>query len=131
MHFLFHHKKFFLVLFWLWVFVIIIFSIIPNVHTMKVEIDNTLYRTDYLIHFSVYFGMSVLFLLSRGKKIFKAKPITLIWFVIGGIFLAGLSEFVQAFIPGRTLNPIDLLFNVLGVISGLISPRLLFRKPLQ
>ena len=51
----------------------------------------------------------------------------IVYFFVGAIILAGLSEYVQTFVPGRTFNPIDFYSNVSGIIVGIIAPKLVLK----
>ena len=127
MQFIFKNKKLFAVAFWMWIVIIISFSVIPNGPKMQMDIKNNIYRLDYILHFLVYFSLAILYLLWKADKYFKVKPVLLLYFFIGGLILSGLSEYAQTYVPGRTFNPIDFYFNVSGVIVGVIAPKLVLK----
>ena len=127
MEFILKNKKTFAVAFWIWIVIIISFSVIPNGPKMQIDIKNNIYRLDYILHFLVYFSLAILYLLWKADKYFKVKPVLLLYFLIGGLILSGLSEYAQTFIPGRTFNPIDFYFNVSGVIAGIVAPKLVLK----
>lgn len=121
------YKKLFAFTFWIWIVIIITFSVIPNGPKMEINFKNSVYRLDYLLHFLIYFSLAILYLLWKADKYFKLKSNLLLYFLIGGLALAGLSEYAQSIIPGRTFNPLDFYSNTSGIIVGIITPKLIFR----
>ncbi len=128
MEFILKNKKLFALTFWVWVTLIISFSIIPNGPKMQIEIKGNTYRLDYIIHFLVYFSLAILYLLWKADNYFNMNSKHLIYLLIGGLLLSGLSEYAQSFIPERTFNPFDFYSNMSGVIIGVITPRLVLSK---
>ncbi len=45
-----------------------------------------------------------------------------------GIFIASIDETHQLFIPGRHFNPMDMVYNYLGVVTGILIAFLQIRK---
>ncbi len=121
------HKKTFGFIFWLWGSVIIILSVMPNTPKLEIDFNNKILRLDYIIHFTVYFTLSILFLLWKADKYLKIKSRLLFYFLVGALIFAGLSEFIQTFIPGRSFNPMDFYFNVTGIVLGILIPKLLLK----
>lgn len=85
--------------------------------------DNTVLsiRLDYLLHTLVFVPfMGFCWLYLRQREIAGHARFLYIagWFLIG-IFLAVMFEFVHYFLPYRTFNPIEILFNITGVILGM------------
>lgn len=128
MEFILKNKKLFALLFWFWVALILYFTLTPYSPKLKVEIKEENFRLDYILHFLVYFGLSVLYLFWKADRLFHIKQKYLIYFLISALLLSGLSEFAQSFIPGRTFNPIDFYANAAGIIVGIIGPKILFSK---
>lgn len=128
MEFIIKNKKIFAFVFWLWIAIILYFTLIPNMLKLNVNIKDHNYRLDYILHFIVYFCLAILYLLWKADHYFKVKPIFLLYFLIGGLFLSGFSEYAQSFIPGRTFNPYDFYANAAGIILGIIIPKLVFIK---
>lgn len=106
----------FTLFFYGWLVTIIVLSSIPNLKNPDVEmLTNFDFRIDYILHFSVYV---VLALLYGAKQVFKGEEITFntlkkpfFWLIL----FAALEEGHQYFITGRTLNPVDFFYNVLGL----------------
>lgn len=65
------------------------------------------FRADYLTHLLIFLPWSLFqFLFFRKRKI--------IWFFIGLVFAVAI-ESVQYYLPHRSFNPYDLLFNITGL----------------
>lgn len=127
MEFLLKNKKLFGLTFWIWIALIISFSIIPNGPKMQIEINENSFRLDYFLHFLVYFSLAILYLLWKADNYFNIISKHLVYFLIGGLILSGLSEYAQTFIPGRTFNPFDFYSNMSGIVLGVIVPKLIFK----
>ena len=105
----------------LWFVALLVLTYYPNFPNLKVRIRHEWFRLDYIGHFGFYAVLTVLFLLWQvgwGQKIrMKLLVITM----IAGIFMASFTELTQIMIPGRTMNPFDLLYNCLGIVAGVAS----------
>ena len=87
-------------------------------------------RTDYIGHFGFYAVLIVFFLLwqrFRGKKISTGYILQV---ALVGILLGALTEFTQQLVPGRSLNPLDMLFNCTGIVAGALAFAVIWRKSL-
>ena len=114
--------------FWLLLTIILFISLIPLSHKILKTGSNSFFRLDYTVHFFIYFSLSVLFALWRIDKQFKISTKELIWYIFSGIAICVATEFLQIYIPGRTFNKIDLLFNLLGLFAGILSTKLILIK---
>jgi hypothetical protein len=124
MEFLFKNKKIFALAFWFWIVIILYFTLIPNSIKLSLDVKDHTYRLDYILHFLVYFSLAILYLLWKADRYLKVKSIYLIYFLIGGLLLSGLTE---SYIPGRTFNPFDFYSNFSGLVLGVIIPKLIFK----
>ena len=115
---LLQQKKLFKILFWLWGLTIFILSSLPNIPTQKINIWNEPFRLDYLEHFGVFAIWGTFFIIwkSNGDGIFAFRKC--FWVIIGLITFACADEIHQIWIPGRTFNPLDLIYNVAGLIAA-------------
>ena len=127
MQFILKNKKLFAWAFWIWVAIILYFTLIPNSLKMKIDVKDQSFRLDYILHFLVYFSLAILYLLWKADKYFKVKSKHLVYFLVGGLVLSGLSEYAQTFIPGRTFNPYDFYSNMAGIIVGVIAPKMVLK----
>jgi len=116
-------KAVFMLIFWFWMIAILVLSSIPNLDVPDKEIAD-LIRTDYLIHFLQYFLLAFFYVLWQQITIQQRKNMLLA--ILTGIVISSIDEFHQLFIPGRAFNPIDLILNISGFVTGLfLSARLL------
>ena len=127
MEFILKNKKLFAWAFWIWVTIILYFTLIPNSIKMKIDVKDQSFRLDYILHFLVYFSLAILYLFWKADKYFKVKPKLIVYFLIGGLVLSGLSEYMQTFIPGRSFNLLDFYSNMAGIVVGVIAPKLVFK----
>jgi len=121
-------KTLFKVLFWLWGLTIFILSSLPNIPTQKVNIWNEPFRLDYLEHFGVFAIWGTFFIIwkSSSNGVFMLKKY---WgAIIGLIIFACADEIHQIWIPGRTFNPLDLIYNVVGLLSAFILVPLFLKQ---
>lgn len=121
-------------LFFAWYILIIIGSSIPHLQTPKLNVFNSIIRLDYAIHFLEYFILSIFFILWRmGKKpntrvaTFRAFKIMFLYGLLG-IGMAFLGEVYQIIIPGRSFNPVDGIYNALGIIAGILCMGILKKQ---
>ncbi|NLJ82029.1 MAG: VanZ family protein [Bacteroidales bacterium] len=95
------------VLFVLYVVTVLLLNVLPLGIAEKLnKINLWEFRADYLVHLLIFLPWSLFqFLFFRKRKI--------VWFFIGLVFAVSI-EFVQYYLPYRSFNPYDLLFNVMG-----------------
>jgi VanZ family protein len=91
--------------------------VIPDVPTPKVDRGGEILRLDYLIHFVLFLVGGFLFF--HWKQATKIKIRFFVLVFLGWLY-AGLCEAVQLYVPGRTYNPIDLFYNILGLSVGFL-----------
>lgn len=127
MNFILRNKKIFALIFWLWVAIIIFFTLTPSNLKLAIQIKTQTLRLDYFFHFMVYFSLAILYVLWKADNYLKIKPILLIYFLLSALILSGLGEYAQTYIPGRTFNPIDFYSNTAGIILGVIVPKFVLR----
>lgn len=123
---LLNNKTLFKYLFWIWLITIFILSCLPNIPVQQINVWNEPFRLDYLEHFLVFGGLAVFYVLwkSNEKGVFILKRYCLSVFLLVGF--ASVSEICQILIPGRSFNPLDLIYNILGLISFfIVSPVIL------
>jgi len=108
---------------------LIVVSIFPANTVHDDELRGNSWRIDYFLHFFMFFILGwMTFLFALKNKLNKRKNI-LLFLVI--MLYAGVSEFIQVFIPGRSFNPIDLLLNEAGFIAGTIIMTALKEKAIK
>ena len=114
-------KPFFKVFFWLWLLFILVISSAPNLPDLKLNIDESIIRIDYAIHFIEYFLLASFFLIWRININLNPTIIIILLTLLIGMATGFADEFHQKIIIGRTFNPIDMLSNFLGVIAGVAT----------
>ncbi|MBA7524191.1 hypothetical protein ES705_16328 [subsurface metagenome] len=114
-------KPFSKVFFWLWLLFILVISSTPNLPDLKLNIDESIIRIDYAIHFIEYFVLVSFFLIWRIKINLKPTIIIILLTLLIGMATGFADEFHQKIIAGRTFNPIDMLSNFLGVVAGVAT----------
>ncbi|MCD6565454.1 MAG: VanZ family protein [Bacteroidales bacterium] len=114
-------KPFFKVFFWLWLLFILVISSTPNLPDLKLNIDESTIRIDYAIHFIEYFMLVCFFLIWRIKINLNPTITIVLLTLLIGMATGFIDEFHQKIIIGRTFNPIDMLSNFLGVITGVVT----------
>ena len=92
------------------------------------ELPGILLKTkDVILHFGIYLGLTLLFLL--GKNRFTLRPVSnmFLWLVaIAVLFMGVCIEYLQEhFIEGRHFEWADIIFNTLGALAVLVINRLL------
>lgn len=127
MEFILKNKKLFAFAFWIWVAIIVYFTLTPNGPNLNIEVKHQTYRLDYFSHFLVYFSLAILYLFWKADNYFNVKPKHLIYFLLAALIFSGLSEYIQEYIPGRTFNPNDFLSNAAGIIIGIVAPKVFLK----
>ena len=116
------------ILFWFWLALIFIVSSIPYLSVPDFKFEIILFRSDYILHWFQYTVLISLFVIWRSKinSEFNIK----IGFsaLLLGIILASIDETHQIFIPGRHFNPVDMVYNYFGVLTGILIAFLRIRK---
>jgi len=107
-------------IFWLWLLLLLILSIIPSRGAIldgEREFSAG-FRFDYLLHFLAFLFLPLIYRHIRyhGGSLFKSNQL-LRAFAVSGIGAIGF-EYIQHFLPYRTFNPLDLGYNLAGVIFG-------------
>ena len=101
----------------IWFIIISILSVIPDNTPNTIPIVKFEMRLDYLLHFLVYLPLG--FTLMNWKHLSKKKA-NQYYFIALLILMSLIPEILQLFIPYRTFNHYDLLFNLAGVLFGII-----------
>ena len=115
------------VFFFAWLIALLILTYWPDLEGGDAEKEGL--RTDYIGHFGFYALLIIFFLLWHR---FKRKNISngyMLQAVLLGIALGAVTELTQQFVPGRSLNPIDMLFNCTGIVTGAFLFKVVGNKP--
>ena len=112
------------ILFFTWSVLLVYFSLMPN--SSVPGSGSTTFRWDFLEHMVAFGLFSFLYVIWRAESIKKKKEIFL--FLAIGTSYAILTELIQHFTNDRTVNPMDLLFNLLGLYAGFFFTRFLSNR---
>jgi VanZ family protein len=105
------------VFFFAWLIALLALTYWPDMPHIKPDEEKG-FRIDYLGHFGFYTLLLYTFLLWQR---FRGRNITVNFItqaVLIGLVLGVSTELTQQFIPGRSLNPLDLMFNCLGIVAA-------------
>jgi len=114
----FNKSKVLNIIFWVWFIMVIILSVIPATPKSRVTVWGLDFRMDYAEHLVVYFILGLLYV-KRKRHVIDEKNIIKVLYVLMWMIFAVATEFVQKFIAGRSFNPNDMYYNILGIILGL------------
>jgi VanZ family protein len=104
-----------------WIFLsffagIMLLSLVPllNISNLS-QTENLGVRTDYLIHFAVFFSLIISLKIWKSESFFSKNKSFIPW-LIASYLLAIVSETWQIVIPNRTFNPSDLASNLIACL---------------
>lgn len=114
-----HKHTLILLAFWGWLVLIFVLSVIPNIPTQKIKVNNNEWRLDYAAHFVLFGLMAVLYIFKSKLKSFKNKRMLpeVLLLILYSFFVEG----IQLIVPGRTFNTLDLLSNTSGFLIVLVG----------
>ena len=109
---------------WFWFCLILILTVssIPGLPdpTLRLNSISFEFRTDYFLHLLQYTVLTSLFIFWQSHKKQKITRNIVVLALVMGIILSIADETHQLFITGRRFNPVDMIYNCLGVLSGVI-----------
>jgi hypothetical protein len=115
-------KRFSPYFFWIYIIVLLIVMVIPNMHIdQKAGFRIFYFRLDYWLHFFSYFGLCFLFLTWKYSEVSNFRtnsPFRYSWWIF---ILAAFTEILQKIVPGRSTSLKDFIANSIGISLGLIS----------
>ena len=103
-----------------WVIVILVFSSIPKVPEIKFDTGKLEIKIDYILHFTEYFALAGLALLTFAKDITILRSPRVVLITVCLLFFAALDESHQLLIPGRSFNISDMISNFAGIFAGIL-----------
>ena len=113
--------------FWFWFIMVIILSVIPGTPKSRINIWGLDFRMDYMEHLVVYFILGLLYV-SRKRGLVSETTLIKVLYILLWMIFAIAMEIVQKFIAGRSFNPNDMYYNVIGIILGLVITMSYFNK---
>jgi VanZ family protein len=92
----------------------------PDMPDVKLRIRHEWIRLDYIGHLGFYAAVAFSFILWRVGWRKKIPLLLLVLTLAAGIALGIVTEYSQQLIPGRSFNPMDMLYNCVGVTVGVV-----------
>jgi VanZ family protein len=114
-------QKLYKYLFWIGYLAVLITAFMPVTGELNKKFlgpESLHIRLDHLLHFTVYFLISMYYLAGQRKELQLFPANSLIKFIMLLLFLATVTELVQLWVPERTFNPMDWISNVAGLVIG-------------
>jgi len=105
-------------IFFSWLAALLILTYYPNLTEMNDR--NGWFRTDYLGHFGFYAVLVFFYLLWQAARRDGISGTYILQVSLAGIAFGAFTEISQQLIPGRSLNPFDMIYNCLGIIAGAV-----------
>jgi VanZ family protein len=85
------------------------------------QLQEGIFRRDKVSHFFAYTGLAILLLMVLERYSRQQPLINLVIVLIFGILFGGIIELLQfEYIPGRDKELLDLIFNTLGILVGIL-----------
>jgi len=102
----------------LWVILIIVLAILPDLPVPRIGGRPIPIRLDYPVHFIEHFLLAFLAIISfvRSQSEIRIIKITLIFLVLFAFF----AELLHAILPFRSFELMDLALNIFGILTGSI-----------
>ena len=82
---------------------------------------------DYVVHLVVYFILGLLYV-NRKRRLVSETTLIKVLYILMWMIFAIVMELVQKFIAGRSFNPNDMYYNIIGIILGLVITMAYFNK---
>jgi len=111
-------KVFYKILFWLWLITILVLIYYPRLPKPDIGIKKEMFRPDYIGHLAAYAILMLLYFLWRSDKSYRLPWKHILLAGLAGIVFGVLTEISQIPVPYRTFNPIDIVYNVVGILLG-------------
>jgi VanZ family protein len=111
-------QRLFEILFFILLAALLALTYYPDLPDIKVRIRDDWFRLDYIGHLGFYAAIAASFIIWRSGWRGKIAKRLLLFTVFGGILLGIVTEFSQLAVPGRSFNPVDMVYNCLGILLG-------------
>jgi len=90
----------------------------PDLPDLKMRVRDELFRLDYIGHLGFYTALSASFIVWRAGWRMKVPWKLLFITLLCGITLGVMTEYSQQLTSGRSFNPFDMMYNIIGVFLG-------------
>ena len=122
------NRNIFAILFFTLLAALLALTYYPDLPDLKVRIKNEWFRLDYIGHLGFYAAISASFIIWRTGWRGKIPGILIFFTILAGTITGIITEFSQLAIPGRSFNPVDMMYNCAGVMAGVAVVYALSRK---
>lgn len=107
-------------LFYLYIFTAFFLHVIPTGSIPLDDYDIGELRLDYLLHTLIFLPWMVLVRLQTINESQDLHIRKIVLWLTAGLVFAAFCESIQILIPFRSFNPLDLIFNLSGILLGLL-----------
>ena len=121
-------RNIFAILFFTLLSALLALTYYPDLPDLKVRIKDEWFRLDYIGHLGFYAAISASFIIWRTGWRGKIPGILIFFTILAGTITGIITEFSQLAIPGRSFNPVDMMYNCAGVLVGVAVVYALSRK---
>lgn len=83
---------------------------------------------DKIVHFVLFFILTILWCRVGNNSKYKIKQKIFTIYLVFGVFIATLVEYLQQYIPNRSFDYYDIAANTLGGAVGIICFYILYKK---
>ena len=124
-------KKYFGLLFWLYIFTLLVMSAYPvSILDETVGIGMLKFKLDKWVHFGAYFGLAFFYIIWQLNALITRQLRFILSTLTISIFISFSTEIVQLFIPSRSFSFEDFTANVVGILIA-FSLFIVFRGKLK
>jgi VanZ family protein len=115
----------------IWVVLIVILAIVPDIDVPRIVKGKLDIRLDYPIHFLEHTSLAVLAMVAGITDRFSRQLKRVLYILTILTIFAVFAETLQLFIPARSFDFRDMGLNILGSFTGTLLSMLLYRKAID
>jgi VanZ family protein len=112
-------RLYFAILFFILLATLLALTYYPDLPDVKLHVKDKWIRLDYIGHLGFYAALATAFLLWRTGWRKKVPVRMLLFTLLAGFAFGVITEFTQRFVHGRAFNPLDMLYNCIGILAGI------------
>ncbi len=120
-------------IFWIWLAALIFMNTYPFGESTSVVLSGNklIFRLDYLLHATLILVFAWVYVWGRIRNENAFHDYEVFWVIAISLFSAVCLEGIQVFLPYRKFNPLDMLSNVIGALTGSLVILLSYRISLS
>lgn len=104
----------------IWVIIILVFSSLPSLPVINIDVRLLEFHFDKIMHFSEYFALAFLSLLTFAKTEVRIMTKKVILLTLCLLVFAAADESHQLLIAARSFSIYDMLADFIGIVLGII-----------